>query len=206
MTNSELIAQIESAANEELMCRAACDTSDQWQDVASPENILQLVAYVRELEASHAKLRGSGDGHADKGRGRPMNNIDKQALKMSMQRVYEISKGSTMIVGEKERLANTALYLSDELNTATAAFQAAGFAQLDAEEKLEAADRRIAELESRTLTIPLPKRKCAEDYVDEFFDNSDAAAIYNACRLECEVKIKNACAAAGMPVKVEGGK
>lgn len=69
--------------------------------------------------------------------------------------------------------------------------------------ELTAANKRIAELEARTLTVKLPKRKAASDYVDEEFDNSDLAAIYNACRLECEVKIKDACAAAGITLKVE---
>lgn len=57
--------------------------------------------------------------------------------------------------------------------------------------------------EARTLTVKLPGRKSASDYVEDEFDNSDLAAIYNACRLECEVKIKNACAAAGITLVVE---
>ena len=57
-------------------------------------------------------------------------------------------------------------------------------------------------LEARTLTVKLPKRATADKYVDGTFDNSDLAAIYNTCRLECEVKIKNACAAAGITLVV----
>lgn len=56
--------------------------------------------------------------------------------------------------------------------------------------------------EDRTLTVKLPKRATADKYVDGTFDNSDLAAIYNTCRLECEVKIKNACAAAGITLVV----
>ena len=59
-----------------------------------------------------------------------------------------------------------------------------------------------SELEARTLTVKLPKRATADKYVDGTFDNSDLAAIYNTCRLECEVKIKNACAAAGITLVV----
>lgn len=62
--------------------------------------------------------------------------------------------------------------------------------------------KRIAELEARTLTVKLPQRATADKYVDGNFDNSDLAAIYNTCRLECEVKIKNACAAAGITLDV----
>ncbi|HBW7403588.1 TPA: hypothetical protein MFD35_000649 [Klebsiella pneumoniae] len=64
---------------------------------------------------------------------------------------------------------------------------------------------RIAELESRTVTVklPLPRRKTADDYVDDTFEPCDLAAVYNACRLECEVKFKNALAAAGIKVEAE---
>ncbi|MEB6390640.1 ead/Ea22-like family protein [Kluyvera ascorbata] len=60
-------------------------------------------------------------------------------------------------------------------------------------------------MESRTVTVklPLPRRKTADDYVDDTFEPCDLAAIYNACRLECEVKFKNALAAAGIQV-IEG--
>lgn len=64
---------------------------------------------------------------------------------------------------------------------------------------------RIAELESRTVTVklPLPRRKTADDYVDDTFEPCDLAAVYNACRLECEVKFKNALTAAGIKVEAE---
>ncbi len=172
-----------------------------------------------------------------------MSDVTELAQRMSLQRVAEISKGSVLIVGEKECLANTALYLSEELKIATKAFQAAGFAQLDAEEKLESAtiridalvealeardkqiakdiqikarlcresnslhdrlrdaEKRIAELEARTVKLPLPRRKTADDYVDDTFEPCDLAEIYNACRLECEVKFKKALDAAGVAVE-----
>ena len=39
----ELMAKLKAAAQDEIMCREACDTSDLWQDVASPENVLALL-------------------------------------------------------------------------------------------------------------------------------------------------------------------
>lgn len=65
--------------------------------------------------------------------------------------------------------------------------------------------QRISELESRTVTVklPLPRRKTADDYVDDTFEPCDLAAVYNACRLECEVKFKNALTAAGIKVEAE---
>lgn len=72
-------------------------------------------------------------------------------------------------------------------------------------DRLRAAEKRIAELESRTVTVKLslPRRKTADDYVDDTFEPCDLAAIYNACRLECEVKFKKALTAAGINVEVE---
>ncbi|WP_446896609.1 hypothetical protein [Citrobacter freundii] len=69
--------------------------------------------------------------------------------------------------------------------------------------ELESAENRIAELEARSISLTMPPRKTVNDYIDDEFDNSDLAAIYNACRLECEVKFKNACRAAGIGVKGE---
>lgn len=74
-----------------------------------------------------------------------------------------------------------------------------------AEMEIAALRQRIAEMESRTVKLPLPRRKTADDYVDDTFEPCDLAAIYNACRLECEVKFKNALAAAGIKVEVVSG-
>lgn len=46
---AELLQQLKSAAQEEIMCREASDTSDAWQDLASPENILLLVEIALQV-------------------------------------------------------------------------------------------------------------------------------------------------------------
>lgn len=83
-----------------------------------------------------------------------MKALNKQARMVSSARISEIANGANLIMGEKEWLANTAIYLASELKTATKAFQSTGFSLLEAEEKLEAAEKRIAELEARTVTMP----------------------------------------------------
>lgn len=75
-----------------------------------------------------------------------MTALNKQARLVSSARISEIANGANLIMGEKEWLANTAIYLANELKTATKAFQSTGFSLLEAEEKLEAAKLRIAEL------------------------------------------------------------
>lgn len=74
-----------------------------------------------------------------------MKALNKKARLVSSTRISEIANGANLIMGEKEWLANTAIYLANELKTATKAFQSTGFSLLEAEEKLEAAEKRIAE-------------------------------------------------------------
>lgn len=68
---------------------------------------------------------------------------------------------------------------------------------------LEKAQKRIAELESRTVTVKLASRRLPSDYVDGEFGNDDLAAIHNACRLECKVSVEKYLSAHGIVVKWE---
>lgn len=63
--------------------------------------------------------------------------------------------------------------------------------------------RRIAELESRSVTVKLASRRLPSDYVDGEFGNDDLAAIHNACRLECKVSVEKYLSAHGIVVKWE---
>lgn len=68
-----------------------------------------------------------------------MTNITELAQRMSIERIKQIALGGTPTMGEREGLAITALHFAEELKIATDAFQAAGLAQLAAEEALEKA-------------------------------------------------------------------
>lgn len=50
MTKSieSLITDLKAAAQEEIMLRESGDTSDKWQDEASPENVLLLIAEIEK--------------------------------------------------------------------------------------------------------------------------------------------------------------
>lgn len=63
--------------------------------------------------------------------------------------------------------------------------------------------QRIAEMESRTVTVKLAERASPLDYVDEEFDNCYLAAIHNACRLQCRVSVERCLSAYGIVVKWE---
>lgn len=77
-----------------------------------------------------------------------MTDITELAQRMSIERIKQIALGGTPTMGERESLAITALHFAEELKIATDAFQAAGLAQLAAEEALEKAHQRIDELEN----------------------------------------------------------
>ena len=78
-----------------------------------------------------------------------MTDITELAQRMSIERIKQIALGGTPTMGERESLAITALHFAEELKIATDAFQAAGLAQLAAEEALEKAQQRNAELEAQ---------------------------------------------------------
>ncbi len=69
--------------------------------------------------------------------------------------------------------------------------------------ELEIAEKRIAEMESRTVTVKLPLRKNAADYVDDEYSNEDLAAIFNTCRLQCKVALEKALLVAGIKWEAE---
>ncbi|HCL5074639.1 TPA: hypothetical protein N2F43_003983 [Salmonella enterica] len=46
----ELTRTLRQAAEEELMCREASDTSDLWQDEAGPENVLALIEALEKAQ------------------------------------------------------------------------------------------------------------------------------------------------------------
>ena len=97
-----------------------------------------------------------------------MTALNKQARLVSSTRISEIANGANLIMGEKEWLANTAIYLANELKTATKAFQSTGFSLLEAEEKLEAAERRIAYQRGIILS--------ARNFISEYARNGDVGA------------------------------
>lgn len=69
--------------------------------------------------------------------------------------------------------------------------------------RAELAERQLAELESRTVTVKLASRRLPSDYADDEFGNEDLAAIHNACRLECKVSVEKYLSAHGIVVKWE---
>lgn len=138
-----------------------------------------------------------------------MTALNKQALREELE------------ICSKDRMRRIALALLDELEAMQKTSEArreailrthkmfqkqrdrAVSAEKRIAEKIEYYSKRIARLKARSISLTLPPRKTFDDYINDEFDASDLAAIYNACRLECEMKFKDACRAAGIGVKGE---
>lgn len=146
-----------------------------------------------------------------------MTDITELAQRMSIERIKQIALGSTPTMGERESLAITALHFAEELKIATDAFQAAGLAQLAAEEALEKAQgmeaywktqcrgitdhcevlqARIAELESRTVKLPA-ERFCPAEYAgSQLWSETE---VWNKAITACADELR----AAGIKVEAE---
>ncbi|HHT7403157.1 TPA: hypothetical protein ACT19U_004639 [Raoultella ornithinolytica] len=110
---------------------------------------------------------------------------------------------SNPAVGSRDHLRKLALSLVEALELKEE--QRANWFQMAQKlgEDLDAAEKRIADLESRTVTVRFPPRKNATDYVDGDFSNEDLAAIFNTCRLQCKVALERALLAAGIKWEAE---
>ncbi len=58
-TIESLITALKAAAQEEIMFRESSDTSDQWQDEATPENVLRLVEALSAKQAEPVSLKSA---------------------------------------------------------------------------------------------------------------------------------------------------
>lgn len=128
---TELTAKLKAAALEEIMCREACDTSDLWQDEASPENVLALTEALEAADRHNAELE----------------DLLEAEIRSWTQR-YDAANG-----------------------------------------RREAAEKRIASLEARTLTVKLPIA---------------ATEGRRGYKLKATWAIQEACADAGIKLQIEG--
>lgn len=69
-TVEQVITDLKVAAQEEIMLRESGDTSDLWQDYATPENVLLLIAKQSEwgaqvVEAARKWVKCKGRYHSE---------------------------------------------------------------------------------------------------------------------------------------------
>lgn len=143
-----------------------------------------------------------------------MTNNDELALK-PVGNIFTSDKGEVVFSPSKWPVSGFqfagSVYSAEQVNTLLAERDADKKRIAELEALTAEQDKRLVSYaaiatknssEARTVSVKLPKRKSAEDYVDENFNNSDLAAVYNACRWQCQVKIIDACHEAGIKLEV----
>ncbi len=144
MTNTnELTAKLKAAAHDEIMCREACDTSDLWQDEASPENVLAL---TEALEAANelnkhlelATRKAEGCSEAMRRRAEAAEEQRDSWRYLAKQNIAEREKDLAALAGARQSIADLESKLAQN------------------ESWSASAQSYIASLESRTLTVKLP--------------------------------------------------
>ncbi|EAN4677861.1 hypothetical protein EHN46_02595 [Salmonella enterica] len=208
----ELARTLRQAAEEELMCREASDTSDLWQDEASPENVLALVEAleilqqenrVSELEsdlAAEGERRGNWFRMAEELGGKldaaeeHIRELDKRLIEYAgiatreAHRVAELEKYRTAFMEWHDK---TAWVQSDKRFDVV---RPLGKHRADVlREYIELLEARAAQ----TLTVRVPVR------CDCCYSESEAA-MFNGVVAEFREKLELACAIAGIKLQIEG--
>ncbi|HAV0413640.1 TPA: hypothetical protein JFW75_003464 [Salmonella enterica] len=169
-----LAATLKRAAQEELMCREASDTSDLWQDEAGPENILVL---VEALEAEQQKSAKQGRHACDlfdevvAQRQRiaeleRANAAQDDHINQQQDRIEQLEKGhqeAAKQINSWRRLANIAehenVHYADAAEVEITALRQR-IAEMEEENNRQVLEvmrlsSLVAELESRTVTVKL---------------------------------------------------
>lgn len=209
-----LAKTLRHAAEEELMCREASDSSDLWQDEAGPENVLALVEALEKAQQqiqAHERANAAQDDHINQQQDR-IDTLEKRNAELGGQLSrYSVSPGQADQRTCESRAVRDALgFGKDADNVAPIDLREridgmrARIAELEAAEKriaeldkrlIEYAGiatreaRRVAELEARTVNLPAA---CADD---EYFIDG----VFQALRYERDVE--RAISAAGIKVK-----
>lgn len=185
MNITEMTAKLKAAAQEEIMCREAGDTSDLWQDEASPENVLVLTEALENYKAAYEEEA------RDKEVQRSV--IDDALCKLlpGCQYMDPPDGGSVTPLEQVARMVEDYRQRITELEQL-----------LKASENNEMDARcHVAELEARTLTVKLP-----ESVIDAICHT--AAEIHNLGRGVSDERaqeiINTIRCAAGIKLQIEG--
>lgn len=130
MNITELTAKLKAAAQDEIMCREACDTSDLWQDEASPENVLALLEALEKAQRHENEWK---------------ELCNAAALDLDDWEKID-DKSRELVCKLTDALIRQKAISEDWERKAISNF-----------EECAKMSQRIAELEARTLTVKLPK-------------------------------------------------
>ncbi|HBY9486160.1 hypothetical protein [Klebsiella quasipneumoniae] len=156
---TELAQSLKAAADREMICRDGAETSEIWERTVTPENILALVEALEKSEkTSEARLEAIDITHKRAARERDRANAAEEALEKAQQRNGELETYSKTVLEFREAARDENRHLKLEL---------------------EIAEKRIADLESRTVTVKLPQRlQPGADGWDDWYVHSDDEGEY----------------------------
>lgn len=168
--NSEQIQALKAAAEKAIADDWGYDR-DEFSEIASPEAILSLLAEREADKALIAELKPIA-AHAQ--RGWQEAHEQEALVEQAMTRIDEQAKRIAELEDAEQKLC-------------------AANVTLDA--RAELAERRLTELEARTLTVKLPER-CECCYSEK------EAALFDGVVEEYTEALESACAAAGITLVV----
>ncbi|EOW6434210.1 hypothetical protein ACSDIA_003753 [Cronobacter turicensis] len=156
-------AKLKAAAQEEMELRQVGDTSDNWQDLATPQAFLELIAALEAALCANA----AQDDHINQQQDR-IDKLEKgheEAAKqisswrrLAKQNIAEREKDIAALGEARQRLANAEhqLHIAELAKHNLRASRKAQF------RKRKAAEARVTHLEARTLRVNMPALRNAE--------------------------------------------
>ncbi|EKF5619119.1 ead/Ea22-like family protein [Salmonella enterica subsp. enterica] len=205
----ELARTLRQAAEEELMCREASDTSDLWQDEASPENVLALVEALEILQQENRVSELEGDLAAEEERRGNWFRMAEELggkLDAAEEHIRELDKRLIEYAGIATREAHRVAELEKYRTAFMEWHDKTAWVQTDkrfdaikpwGKHRADVLKEYIEHLEARQ--IALPQRLSPEGYhIDEAYMVDDAEGEY----LDRDAVIE-AISAAGIKVKGE---
>ncbi|EBY8830231.1 hypothetical protein D6S76_20535 [Salmonella enterica subsp. enterica serovar Schwarzengrund] len=193
---SALARTLRQAAEDELMCRAASDTSDLWMDEASPENVLAL------LDALAAETERADEREATA-------KLYRLAVDAGEKRIAELDKRLIEYAGIATREAHRVAELEKYRTAFMEWHDKTAWVQSDkrfdvvrplGKHRADVLREYIEHLEARaaqTLTVRVPVR------CDCCYSESEAA-MFDGVVAEFREKLELACAIAGIKLQIEG--
>ncbi|EJF8031375.1 hypothetical protein M9M37_001838 [Escherichia coli] len=156
---------LRAAAEEEIMCRQACDTSDNWQDLVTPEAVIALVDELAATKRRVTVLEGMNAASA------------KYAKKMAdsrdklRNRVSELNSYHTAYIDWQEK--------TDWVQADTTRFKS--ILPLG-KHRADVLREYIEYLESRVVTVTLPEYRNSPDmHTKEYYETIGFNQGLDAC-------------------------
>ncbi|HBW1375383.1 TPA: hypothetical protein MEH49_004228 [Klebsiella pneumoniae] len=150
---TELAQRLKAAADREMICRDVAETSEIWERTVTPENILALVEALEKAQQERENWRTSFDNERFRADKLKAYIDDMEPIRAAAEKLVRC-KGRYH--SEQNYRALAALFGVKTPDLPPLEHENVHYADA-AEMEIAALRQRIAELESRTVTVKLPK-------------------------------------------------